>query len=64
MGWIQSANPFDPTAKATFGFVFYVVKVDDTTVTGTFSGSYHDNSLGVALKGLGRPQAGASARRR
>jgi hypothetical protein len=51
MGWIPSASLADPTAKATFGFVY-----DGTTET--FSGSYHDNALGVAFKGTGVIKAG------
>jgi hypothetical protein len=51
MGWIPTASLSDPTAKATFGFVY-----DGTTQT--FSGSYHDNALGVAFKGTGVLKAG------
>jgi hypothetical protein len=60
MGWIPSASLTDPSAKATFGFVF-----DDTTQT--FSGSYHDHALGVDFKGTGvlkggPPPAGMNAK--
>jgi hypothetical protein len=44
MGWIPSA--YDPTAKATFGFVY-------NGDTQTFSGSYHDHGGEVDFKGTG-----------
>jgi hypothetical protein len=46
MGWIPSASETDPTAKATFGFVY-------DGASQTFSGSYHDKAMGVDLKGSG-----------
>src|SRR5213083_495595 len=60
MGWIPSASLTDPSAKASFGFVY-----DDATQT--FSGSYHDHALGVDFKGTGvlkagPPPAGVSAK--